>query len=335
MSARTAPATPTGTAPQPERDPAQHPEQSPERSSKQDENQDRTRVRTRDRKADRRRRSGGAMASKVVVNAVLLVAVLYTLMPLTWLLIAATKNQADLFGTAGFSFGEFHLLDNLGAVFTYDDGIFGRWLLNSLLYSVLGSLASSLISVAAGYCFDKYEFRGKGALFGLILIGTLVPGVVITLPQYLLASEIGLVNTYWSVLVPSLVNPFGVYLARVFSEGYVPGEVLEAARIDGAGELRIFRSISLPMLMPGFITLFLFSFTASWNNFFGPLVMLNDHHLYPAVLGIYNWNQLVVQNPELYALAITGSLVTVIPLAIAFIGLQRFWRAGLTAGAVK
>lgn len=332
MSARTAPATPTGSAPQPEHDPAQRPERSSERSSEQDRKK--RDQRKRDRAPARRRRSGGAMASTAVVNAVLLVAVLYTLMPLTWLLIAATKNQADLFGTAGFGFGEFHLLDNLEAVFTYDDGIFGRWLLNSLLYSVLGSLASSLVSVAAGYCFDKYEFRGKGALFGLILIGTLVPGVVITLPQYLLASEVGLVNTSWSVLVPSLVNPF-VYLARVFSEGYVPGEVLEAARIDGAGELRIFRSISLPMLMPGFITLFLFSFTASWNNFFGPLVMLNDHHLYPAVLGIYNWNQLVVQNPELYALAITGSLVTVIPLAIAFIGLQRFWRAGLTAGAVK
>ncbi|MCJ0874343.1 carbohydrate ABC transporter permease [Streptomyces sp. AP-93] len=277
----------------------------------------------------------GAMASRAVVNAVLLVAVLYTLMPLTWLLIAATKNHADLFGTAGFGFGEFHLLDNLRAVFTYDDGIFGRWLLNSLLYSVVGSLASSLISVAAGYCFDKYEFRGKGALFGLVLTGTLVPTVVITLPQYLLASEVGIVNTYWSVLIPALVNPFGVYLARVFSEGYVPGEVLEAARIDGASELRVFRSISLPMLMPGFMTLFLFSFTASWNNFFGPLVMLNDHHLYPAVLGIYSWNQVVLQYPEFYSLAITGSLVAVIPLALAFIGLQRFWRSGLTAGAVK
>ncbi|MFE4635354.1 carbohydrate ABC transporter permease [Streptomyces sp. NPDC056773] len=282
-----------------------------------------------------RRPRGGAIASRAVVNAVLLVAVLYTLMPLTWLLIAATKNHGDLFGTAGFAFGEFHLFDNLRAVFTHDGGIFGRWLLNSLLYSVIGSLASSLISLAAGYCFDKYEFRGKGLLFGLVLTGTLVPTVVITLPQYLLASETGIVNTYWAILIPALVNPFGVYLARVFSEGYVPGEVLEAARIDGAGELRVFRSISLPMLMPGFMTLFLFSFTASWNNFFGPLVMLNDHHLYPAVLGIYSWNQVVLQYPEFYSLAITGSLVAVVPLALAFIGLQRFWRSGLTAGAVK
>lgn len=326
MTTRTVHAATTSTPPEREDEHATRPADHPTSGSAPGQRRDRK---------PRRPGRGSATASKAVVNAVLLVAVLYTLMPLTWLLIAATKNHADLFGTSGFAFGEFHLLDNLRAVFTYDDGIFGRWLLNSALYSVVGSLASSLISVAAGYCFDKYEFRGKGALFGLVLVGTLVPGVVITLPQYLLASEIGIVNTYWAILVPALVNPFGVYLARVFSEGYVPGEVLEAARVDGASELRAFRSISLPMLMPGFMTLFLFSFTASWNNFFGPLVMLNDHHLYPAVLGIYNWNQLVVQNPELYSLAIAGSLVTVVPLAIAFIGLQRFWRSGLSAGAVK
>ncbi|WP_405922612.1 carbohydrate ABC transporter permease [Streptomyces sp. NBC_00035] len=281
------------------------------------------------------RRTGGGAVSKAAVNGILLVAVLYTLMPLTWLLIAATKNHGDLFGTPGFSFGEFNLFDNLDALFTYDGGIFLRWMLNSLIYSVIGSLLSSLISVAAGYCFDKYEFRGKEKLFGLVLVGTLVPAVVITLPQYLLASDVGIVNTYWAVLIPSLVNPFGVYLARVFSEGYVPGEVLEAARVDGASELKTFRSIALPMLTPGFVTLFLFSFTSSWNNFFGPLIMLNDEHLYPAGLGIYSWNQMVLQNPEMYRLAITGALVAVIPLILAFIGLQRFWRSGLTAGAVK
>ncbi|MEV6702434.1 carbohydrate ABC transporter permease [Streptomyces sp. NPDC051453] len=283
----------------------------------------------------RRRAPGSAVTSKATVNALLIIAVLYALAPLTWLVIAATKNPGDLFGTSGFSFGDLHLLDNIHAVFTFDDGIYARWLLNSLLYAVVGSLASSLISVAAGYCFDKYDFRGKGKLFGLVLVGILVPGVVITLPQYLLASKVGIVNTYWAVLIPSLVNPFGVYLSRVFSEGYVPNEVIEAARVDGASELRVFRDIALPMLTPGFMTLFLFSFTGSWNNFFGPLVMLNDRNLYPAGLGIYSWNQMVLQSPSIYPLVITGSLVTVIPLIIAFIGLQRFWRSGLTAGAVK
>lgn len=276
-----------------------------------------------------------AWASKTAVNAVLIMLALYTLMPISWLLIAATKNRRDLFATNGFSFGDFNLLSNIHEVFTHNDGIYGRWLLNTVVYAVVGSALSSLISVAAGYAFDKYSFAGKEKLFGVVLAGVLVPGAVLTLPMYLLASKTGVSNTYWALLIPSLVNPFGVYLARVFSEGYVPYEVIEAARVDGAGEIRTFGRIALPMLAPGFMTLFLFSFTASWNNFYGALVMLNDKDLYPVSLGLHMWNISITESPEMYSLAITGSLIAVIPLVIAFLCLQRFWRSGLTAGAVK
>jgi multiple sugar transport system permease protein len=256
-------------------------------------------------------------------------------MPLSWLLVNATKNNGDLFGRPGFRLAEFNLFSNLADLFAYQDGIFGRWLANSMLYSVVGALASTLISLLAGYAFDKYAFRGKEKLYGLVLLGILVPHTVISLPMYLMASEIGLVNTYWAVLVPGLVNPFGVYLARVFAESYVPGETLEAARIDGAGELRTFRSVALPMLSPAFMTIFLFSFTGSWNNFFLPLVMLNDSALYPVGLGLFNWNATLAQEPQFYAFVITGSLLSIVPLAAAFVALQRYWRSGLTAGAVK
>ncbi|GHI85691.1 carbohydrate ABC transporter permease [Streptomyces xanthophaeus] len=282
-----------------------------------------------------RRRPRRAWASKTAVNAVLIMLACYTLMPVSWLLIAATKNRRDLFGTDGFSLGEFNLFSNIHEVFTHDDGIYGRWLLNTVLYAVVGSALSSLVSVAAGYAFDKYEFSGKEKLFGVVLAGVLVPGAVLTLPMYLLASQAGLTNTYWALLIPSLVNPFGVYLARVFCEGYVPYEVIEAARVDGAGDVRTFRSIALPMLAPGFVTLFLFSFTASWNNFYGGLIMLNDKDLYPVSLGLHMWNISITESPEMYSLAITGSLIAVVPLVIAFLCLQRFWRSGLTAGAVK
>ncbi|MFW3464185.1 carbohydrate ABC transporter permease [Streptomyces microflavus] len=256
-------------------------------------------------------------------------------MPLTWLLIAATKNYRDLFATNPFSLGDFHLLSNLDALFAYNDGLYGRWLLNSLLYTLVAAVLSTLVSVACGYAFDKYAFRGKEKLFGVVLVGVLIPSTVVQLPLYLMASELGLVDTYWAVLIPSLVNPFGVYLARVFSEGYVPDEVLEAARVDGAGELKTFTKVALPMLAPGFVTIFLFSFTANWNNFYGALMMLNDERLYPVNLGLFMWNQNVYQQPELYPLVIIGSLVAVVPLIIAFLCLQRFWRSGLTAGAVK
>ncbi|MFE2021896.1 carbohydrate ABC transporter permease [Streptomyces sp. NPDC059499] len=282
------------------------------------------------------RRSGPTqLLSKGVVNGILLLAAFYMLMPVSWLFFAATKNHRDLFATGGFTFGDFNLFSNIHDVFTYNDGIYLRWFGNSLLYSVVGSAASAFLCTATGYAFDKYDFRGKEKLFGVVLGGVLVPATVIQLPMYLLASKVGVVNTYWAILLPALVNPFGVYLARVFSEGYVPGEVLEAARVDGAGELRIFSRISLPMLAPGFMTIFLFSFTGSWNNFFGALVMLNDDSLYPVNLGLFMWNTTTAQQPEFYSLVITGSLIAVIPLIVAFIALQRFWRSGLTAGAVK
>ncbi|MEV6963381.1 carbohydrate ABC transporter permease [Streptomyces sp. NPDC051207] len=256
-------------------------------------------------------------------------------MPLTWLLVNATKNNGDLFGRPGFALGDFSLFTNLADMFTYQGSVFGRWLANSLLYSVVGSVGSTLLALLAGYAFDKYPFPGKEKLYGLVLLGILVPHTVVSLPMYLMASDIGLANTYWSVLIPSLVNPFGVYLARVFSEGYVPAETLEAARLDGASELRIFRSVALPMLSPAFVTIFLFSFTASWNSFFLPLVMLNDSSLYPVGLGLFNWNAVLPQEPHYYAFVVTGSLVSVLPLAVAFLALQRHWRSGLTAGAVK
>lgn len=214
--------------------------------------------------------SHGRWMSKTAVNGFLLLAVVYMLFPLVWLVTAATKDTGGLLAGNAFSFDGFNLGENLSNLADYGDGIYFRWYLNSLGYAGGGALVCSLICVAAGYAFDKYAFRGKDQLFGLVLMGVLVPTTALALPMYLLASEVGLVNTYWSVLIPVLVNPFGVYLARVFSSGYIPNEALEAARIDGAGELRVFWSVGLPMVMPGFVTVFLFQFTAIWNNFFLP-----------------------------------------------------------------
>ncbi|MEU2245919.1 carbohydrate ABC transporter permease [Streptomyces sp. NPDC019224] len=273
--------------------------------------------------------------SKAAVNGALLLAVLYMLFPLVWLLTAATKDTGSLLSGDTFSFKGFDLSKNLSDIASYGDGVYFRWYGNSLLYAGVGAAVCSLICVAAGYAFDKYEFRGKEKLFGLVLLGVLVPTTAMALPMYLLASKIGIVNTYWSVLIPVLVNPFGVYLARVFAAGYIPAEALEAARIDGAGELRIFFSIGLPMMMPGFVTVFLFQFTGIWNNFFLPLVMLSDRELFPLSLGLYSWNTNTHSEPSFYPLVVTGSLLAVIPLIVAFVSLQRHWKAGLTAGSVK
>ncbi|WP_030903719.1 carbohydrate ABC transporter permease [Streptomyces sp. NRRL F-5126] len=281
------------------------------------------------------RRPGSRWLSRTAVNGLLAIAAAYTLFPLVWLVTAATKDAGNILGGNVFSFAGFDFGHNLSTLATYQGGIYFRWYGNSLLYAGLGALGCSLVSVAAGYAFDKYDFRGKEKLFAVVLLGVLLPSTALSLPLYLLAVSTHTVNTYWSVLIPVLVNPFGVYLSRIFSAGYIPNEALEAARIDGAGEMRVFWSIGLRMVMPGFVTVFLFQFTAIWNNFFLPLVMLSDKNLYPLSLGLYNWHSVANASPDFYPMVVSGSLLAVLPLIVAFVTLQRHWKAGLTAGGVK
>ncbi|MER7410701.1 carbohydrate ABC transporter permease [Streptomyces cacaoi] len=275
------------------------------------------------------------MLGRGAVNALVGLSVLYTLLPVLWLLLASTKNRDALFRSDLFSSGDFSLARNLSGLFAMEGGIYGRWYVNSLLYAVLGAAIGAMVSVACGYAFDKYRFRHKEKLFGLVLAGVMVPPTVLALPLYLIASKTGLVNTFWSVFIPVLFNPFGVYLGRVFSQGYVPGEVLEAARVDGAGELTTYFRVALRMLGPGLVTVFLFQLTAIWNNFFLPMVMLSDQSLFPVSLGLYVWNSSAVVTPDYYPPVIAGSLLAVLPLIAAFVLLQRYWKSGLTAGSVK
>ncbi|HEY4020293.1 MAG TPA: carbohydrate ABC transporter permease [Pseudonocardiaceae bacterium] len=273
--------------------------------------------------------------SKVAVNGALALATAYTLLPLLWLVTATGQNTNDLIGGRGFAFDWLHLGANVRALAGQDGGIYFRWYLNSLLYAGVGALVCAFVCICAGYAFEVYAFRGKEKLFGVVLLGVLIPTTALALPMYLVASKVGLVNTFWAVFVPSLVNPFGVYLARVFTAGYVPGDVLEAARVDGAGELRLFWQVGLRMVLPGFTTVFLFQFTAIWNNFLLPLVMLANTNLFPLSLGLYSWNSQTSVDPTFYPLVVIGSLLAILPLVVAFVCLQRFWKAGLTAGSVK
>ncbi|SDT22586.1 carbohydrate ABC transporter membrane protein 2, CUT1 family [Pseudarthrobacter equi] len=277
----------------------------------------------------------GGFGSKLTVNGLLVLGSLYMVVPVLWLLFASTKNAADLYGTSSYSLGNFALFENIAAVAAQDGGLFFRWMANSVLYAGFGAVVGSLISVMAGYAFDKFRFRGKDSLFGFVLVGVLIPNTATVLPMYLLASLVGMTNTIWAILIPVLCNPFGVYLARVYATSYVPVETLEAARMDGAGPIRSFFSLGLPMMMPGYITIALFQFVGVWNNFMLPLVMLQDQQLLPVSVGISIWQGYAVPQPEFVPLVITGSLLSIIPLLLAFIMLQRFWKSGLTAGAVK
>lgn len=282
------------------------------------------------------RDAGRKPTTTIIITAVLAIVAIYFLVPVYWVVVNATKSTEDLFGTSGFWFGnEFLLLDNIKAVFAANGGIFPRWALNSILYSGVGSVLATYFAVAAGYALAKYRFRGRNLVYVMVLGGVLVPGTAVALPLFFLFSTIGLTNTYWAVLIPSLVSPFGLFLASIYAGAAVPDEMLEAGRIDGVGELGLFHRLALPQLTPAIVTILLFQFVAIWNNYFLPLVMLADEKLYPITLGLDNWRAQTDRLPEFYQLTVGGALLSVIPLAILILVLQRFWRGGLTEGSVK
>jgi multiple sugar transport system permease protein len=277
----------------------------------------------------------------IPLTVAMLAALAYFLLPLFWLVVASTKSTQDLFTTFGLWFSRVpQLFANIGDTLTHQDGIFLRWLLNTIGYAVVSALGAALLAAAAGYGFAKYRFRGHGTGFNLVLGAVMVPATALAIPTYLLFSQVGLVNTPWAVILPSLVNPFGLYLMRIYAQDAVPDSIIEAARIDGAGEARIFFRIGLRMLAPGLVTVVLFTLVATWNNYFLPLIMLNDQRLYPVTLGLAFWadqaqNGGAGTSGEMLPLVLTGSLLSILPLVVAFLFLQRYWQSGLAAGAVK
>lgn len=276
-----------------------------------------------------------SLLSRSAAMLVMLICTFYFLVPIWWLFVAATKDRAEFTSTSPLWFGDFNLIENIANLAAYDNGIFFRWMLNSVLYAGAGAAIATLLGTMAGYAMAKYAFRGREAAFNLILGGVLVPATALALPLFLLFSQVGATNTFWSVFLPSLVSPFAVYLARIYASSSVPDELIEAARIDGAGEVRTFFTVATRLMAPAMVTIFLFQFVSIWNNFFLPLIMLRDEGLFPVTLGLYVWNTQVSQIPEIRAYVIIGALLSIIPLIIAFLGLQRFWRNGLGAGGLK
>jgi multiple sugar transport system permease protein len=264
----------------------------------------------------------------------LLLGAIYCLLPVAWVLTAATKNNEQLFNTFTFA-PNGSLFANLSSLFSYADGAFGHWIVNTALFAGGGALLSTVISAMTGYALAKYRFRGKALIFNLLLAGVLVPPVVLAIPQYLLLAKVNMTNTYWSVLLPSAISPYGIYLARIYANAAVPDEVLESARVDGCREGRLFARIAVPMMVPGLVTIFLFQFVAVWNNFLLPFIMLSDENKFPLTVGLYTLLNRGSYQPALYSLVVTGALVSIIPLIILFLALQRFWRTDIAAGAVK
>ena len=195
-----------------------------------------------------------------------------------------------------------------------------------------------MLAILAGYGFAKYRFRGRGAVFTIILGSVMVPLTALVIPTFMLLSQYGIINTPWAVILPSLLSPFGVYLMRVYTQDAVPDEMLEAARIDGAGELRTFFQVALPLLRPAIVTVLLLSVVGTWNNFFLPLAVLTDPELLPVTVGLNRWTALSnagAGGEQVWNLITTGAFVSILPLILSFLFLQRYWQGGLAIGSIK
>ncbi|WP_345763407.1 carbohydrate ABC transporter permease [Diaminobutyricibacter sp. McL0608] len=293
--------------------------------------------RATDRSIQRRARTAVRDRRSAILTVIVWTTLLYFLTPLAWLLVSSTKSNSELFSTFGLSFGG-HLIENLGNLFVFQDGVFWRWMLNTVVYAGASAVVGTVLATACGYALAKFDFRGKTALFSVIIGSLMIPLTALAIPTYLVFSTVGLTNSPWAIILPSIVSPFGVYLMRVYSSEAVDDSVLEAGRIDGASEFRIFSGIALPALAPGMATVALFILVATWNNYFLPLIMLNSSELFPVTVGLAQWEAaagVATSSQTLYSLVLTGSFVSILPLIGSFLFLQRFWQSGLTAGSVK
>lgn len=290
------------------------------------------------RTALRRPRSGSRPPRSVLLTVLTAIVAVYALMPLVWLVVNACKTQPRLLDSFGLWFsGRFALWDNIHRTFAHDHHIFLRWLLNTVLYVGAGAGGATFLAVLGGYGLAKFAFPGRRAVFAVVIGAVAVPGAALAVPTFLMFSRMGLTDTPWAVILPSLVSPFGLYLMWVFASEAIPDELLEAARVDGSGEIRTFFRIALPLLAPGTVTVLLFTVVATWNSYFLPLIMIRNPDWYPLTIGLNSWNAQAATagGQPVFNLVITGSLLTIVPLIAAFLLLQRHWQSGLAAGSVK
>ena len=254
---------------------------------------------------------------------------LIVLMPLVWMVSVSFMAPGEAAAFPPPLFPSEPTLENYRTLFgTY--GI-GRYLANSILVSTLATILALLFVVPAGYAFAKLRFNGREAVFQALVAAMVVPGQIGMLPLFLELKAMGLVNSYAGALVPWLAGIFGIFLVRQFCLS-IPTELLEAARIDGASEGLILRRIVLPILKPVLITLALFIFLGSWNDFMWPLIVLADQDLYTLPVALAALSREHVQDNELM---MAGSVVTVVPVLVLFLVLQRYYLSGLMAGSVK
>jgi multiple sugar transport system permease protein len=259
----------------------------------------------------------------IVVNGLLLGSATIALLPLVWMLSVSLMAPGEASAFPPPLLPARATLANYRELFAHAG--MGRYLLNSVLLTTAVTLGSLLFNVAAGYGFAKLRFAGRDRIFKVLLGALVIPSQVAMVPLFLLLKHLGLVNSYGGVIVPALASIFGMFVVRQYAVS-VPDDLLEAARIDGASELRIFRSVIVPVLRPIIVTLAVFTSLGTWNEFMWPLIVLNDSDLYTLPVALASLSREHVM---------AGSVLTTAPVLLVFLALQRYYIQGLMLGSVK
>ena len=265
----------------------------------------------------------------LLLHGALLALTVATLLPLVWMVAASLMPTGDATVTPPRFFPRTITLEHYGALFTRLS--LGRYFLNSTIVAGSATLLSLLLNSMAGYALAKLAFRGRERVFQLLVAGLVIPAQVTMLPLFLLLRSMGLVNTYLGAIIPAMATIFGIFLVRQYALS-IPDDLLDAARIDGAGELRIYWSVVLPAMRPILATLAIFTFLSTWNDFLWPLVVLSDDAKYTLPVALANLVGEHVQDTELM---MAGAVITVLPVLALFVLLQRYYIEGIMAGSAK
>ena len=276
------------------------------------------------------RRRIRSVTAKTLVYGALIIAVAVTLIPFLWMFLGSVKTQGELIRRPPTWIPETFTWENFEAWF-------GRlhiqtFFFNSVVVAVFTVLGTLVFCSMVGYALAKLDFAGKNILFVLVLVTLMVPGVVTFVPLFVVVSKLGLVSTYPALILPFLAGPLGVFLMRQFIKE-IPDSLIEAARIDGASEVRIFARIVLPLCGPALATLAILTFLGSWNNFLWPLVVAQSESMYtlPIALSLYS----VGQNSTNYGVLLAGSVLVITPVLLLFIALQKYFIQGIAATGIK
>jgi multiple sugar transport system permease protein len=264
-----------------------------------------------------------------VLYVLLIIGALIALLPMLWMLSASFMPTGEASTYPPHLMPSRITFDHYRDLFTRLN--LGRYLFNSALIAVVVTAVSLVINSLAGYAFAKLRFRGRDRAFRILSLGLVLPVQVAMLPLFLLMKNLHLINTYWGVIIPGMASIFGIFLIRQYALS-IPDDMLDAARIDGASELRIYWSVVVPGILPILATLAIWTFLATWNDFMWPLIVLSDEAHYTLPVALANLSGEHVMDTELM---MAGSVLTVIPVLAVFLFLQRYYIQGVMAGSVK